>query len=112
MGTHWKMDIRGSGMAIPTPIRAATFTQYIQQQAPWEIELLTHIMMEDDAFTVAWKLSFGIRGVSNGFVWIKVLGAFGWALTNDQGNHVAEGMGPAPGATPNLYQSKAYGLLS
>ena len=96
----------------PSTVRAATFLDYIQQQSPWEQELLEHIDLSDDPFSVGWALSSGIRGVSDGSVWLKTWGAFGWILSDDQGSKKAEGMGPAPGARPNSYRSEAYGMLS
>ena len=67
----------------PGPVQAATFREYIEQQQPWEIEILTHIYTSVDPFSAALALSFGIRGVSDGSVWLKEMGAFGWMLSTD-----------------------------
>ena len=42
----------------------ATFDQYIEGLAEWEVELLTHIERFYDPYAVRLALSFGIRGVS------------------------------------------------
>ena len=68
-----------------------------------------------DPFSVSLALSHGgIRGISDGSVWMKKLGAlFGWTVSNDLGDRALEcTMGPAaPGANPNSYRSEAYGML-
>jgi hypothetical protein len=38
-------------------------------------------------------------------------GAFGWAISNDKGERVATGMGPASGASPDSFRAEAYGML-
>ena len=90
-----------------------TFDQFITASCePWETQLLQHIEMFQDPFAVSVALENGIQGVSDGSVWIKQLGAYGWALSSHTGDRLAEGMGPAPGASPNSFRSEAYGLLA
>ena len=89
-----------------------TFDHYIETLDDWEVNLLQHFELFADPFSVGLSLSQGIRAVSDGSVWIKRLGAFGWALSDMNGVRLAEGMGPAPGATPTSYRSEAYGMLA
>ena len=109
---QWQVLTRGKFATNPKPHFPATFEQYIDGLDPWEIELLTHQDLPTDPFSVSDALSHGVRGVSDGSVWTKSLGAFGWTMSTDTGQRAAEGMGPAPGANPNSYRSEAYGMLA
>ncbi|KAI2503536.1 hypothetical protein MHU86_10918 [Fragilaria crotonensis] len=93
-------------------VHAATFEQYVEDLEPWEYDLLSRTNLPTDPFSVGLALSQGVRGVSDGSVWLKQMGAFGWTLSTDLGERSAEGMGPAPGANPNSYRSEAYGMLA
>ena len=97
---------------ISRPVFPATFDQYVSNLAPWEAELLLHMALSTDAFTVSDALSHGVRGVSDGSVWLKQMGAYGWIVSTDLGERAVTGMGPAPGANPNSYRSEAYGMLA
>lgn len=97
---------------IHRTIFPATFDEYVSSLAPWETELLMHIEFSEDPFSVSDALSHGVRGVSDGSVWLKQTGAYGWAISTDIGERAVEGMGPAPGANPNSYRSEAYGMLA
>ena len=96
----WKVLTHGniSTLTLERPIFPSTFDQYIFQLEPWESQLLASVELPTDPFSVSLALSYGIRGVSDGSVWIKKLGSFGWTISNDVGQRAAEGMGPAPGA--------------
>lgn len=109
--TTWRVS-RASSIFIPKVVHPATFDQYVQTLAPWEAELLSHMDCSTDAFTISEALTHGLRGVSDGSVWLKQMGAYGWILSTDVGERAAEGMGPAPGATPTSYRSEAYGMLA
>ena len=107
--------IRGTSLYYtqPRPSPVTTFDQFIRAHCePWETQLLENIELFLDPFSVSIALERGIRGVSDGSVWIKRLGAFGWALSSDTGVRLAEGMGPAPGASSNSFRSEAYGMLA
>ncbi|KAI2493087.1 hypothetical protein MHU86_21471 [Fragilaria crotonensis] len=109
--TTWRVS-RASSLFIPKVVHPATFDHYVQTLAPWEAELLSHMDCSTDAFTISEALTHGLRGVSDGSVWLKQMGAYGWILSTDVGERAAEGMGPAPGATPTSYRSEAYGMLA
>ena len=110
---RWTIGRTCSYFQQPRTSPFTTFAQFITAHcAPWEVQLLEAIEMFLDPFAVSVALENGIRGVSDGSVWIKKLGAYGWALSSDTGERLAEGMGPAPGASPNSYRSEAYGMLA
>jgi hypothetical protein len=54
----------------------------------------------------------GFRSVSDGSEWFESQGSFGWTMSDNLGERVATGMGPARSRLPNLYHSEGYGLLS
>lgn len=110
----WRLKTPTSRIATTSrTVFPSTFDQYIRNLEPWETELLTHIDLPEDPFTISDALSHGVRGVSDGSVWLKQMGAYGWILSTDMGERAAEGMGPAPGANPNSrHWSEAYGMLT
>ncbi len=108
----WK-GIQTSSIIDSRPVpTAATFHQYIHTLSAWELELLDHVELELDPYTVCEALSHGIRAVSDGSDWDQIQGSFGWAMSNDIGERCAFGMGPARSAAPHAYRSESYGLLS
>ncbi|KAI2502879.1 hypothetical protein MHU86_11548 [Fragilaria crotonensis] len=109
---NWEVTARSTVMAPPRMVQIATFEQYIADLDSWEYDLLSRTTLSTDPFSIGLALSYGVRGVSDGSVWLKQMGAFGWTLSTDMGERTAEGMGPAPGATPNSYRSEAYGMLA
>lgn len=92
---------------------ATTFDQYVNSLEQWEAKLLSHMALSTDAFTVSHTLSHGIREVSDGSLWLKQMGAYGWIVsTEDLVKLAVTGMGPAPGANPpNSYRFEAYSDL-
>ena len=70
------------------------------------------VEVSDDIFRAGLAKSYGLRAVSDGSVWEEVNGAFGWALSTDQGERVAKGMGPARGVKIDSYRAEVYGMLS
>jgi exonuclease III len=104
---HSKMDAPNGNPPV-----VATFAQYVSQLPAWEAELLETIELAEDPFTVSDALSHGIRAVSDGSVWSDNQGAYGWIISNDRGERVARGMGPARGATVDSYRAEAYGMLT
>jgi hypothetical protein len=107
----WKIHHQSYILELHRPI-AGTFAQYIASLCPWETELLTHVEMTDDPFTVADALEHGVRAVSDGSDWYQIQGAFGWTMSTDLGERCAWCMGPARSASPHAYRSESYGLLS
>ena len=91
---------------------AATFAQFVSRLPAWEAELLEDIELAEDPFTVSDALSHSIRAVSNGSVWTKNQGAYGWIISTDRGDRVARGKGPARGATVDSYRAESYGMLT
>jgi hypothetical protein len=90
----------------------ATFSQYVASLPPWESELLSHVDLEADPYTIGVELSSGFRAVSDGSEWHQIQGSFGWAMSNDLSERCAFGMGPARSRAPHSYRSESYGMLS
>jgi hypothetical protein len=76
------------------------------------MELLQHVELEADPFSVAVALEHGVRGVSDGSDWHQIQCSFGWTMSTDIGERCACGMGPARSASPHAYRLDSYGLLS
>lgn len=74
----------------------------------WEMELLQHVGMSEDPFSLAVALEHGIRAVSSdGSDWNQIQ-----VMSTYLGERCACGMGPARSASPHAYRSESYGLLS
>ena len=112
LGTFHRAPLTARATFFSPRVISPTFDHYIGELDELEASLLQHIELLTDPFSVGLALSNGLRGVSDGSVWVKRLGAFGWALSDAQGVRLVEGMGPAPGATPTSYRSEAYGTLA
>ena len=111
-GNQWRLTYCGNRL-IPRPQSCAgTFKEFILELAPWESELLRMTDVSEDIFSTGLAISHGLRAVSDGSVWEETNGAFGWALSTDQGERVAKGMGPARGVKIDSYRAEAYGMLS
>ncbi len=90
----------------------STFEEYIPSLETWESDLLQHTELFMDPYSVSVTLSHGLRVVSDGSEKYGTQGAFGWALSDDRGERVATGMGPARGATASAFRAEAFGMLA
>jgi hypothetical protein len=98
--------------SILPPSSAATFDLYISTLETWESELLQHIQLNSDPYSVVHDLTPGFRAASDGSVQFQHNGSFGWIVSTRQGIRVATGMGPVRGRRPTPYRAEAYGLWS
>jgi exonuclease III len=110
----WAVHKPHSGPYIPpqVPPISATFEEYIQTLQPWEIDLLRHVRMSVDPYSVCEGLEHGFCAVSDGSVRYQTQGSFGWVLSASNGERVVTCMGPARGPRPSSYRAEGYGLLS
>jgi hypothetical protein len=76
------------------------------------MDLLKHTTLEFDPYTVADKISLGVRTVSDESKWDQTHGLFAWSMRNPGGLRCPSRMGPAHRSTPTLYRSESYGMLS
>ena len=97
---------------ILLPSETATFDLFVSTLDPWKVDLLQHINMHCDPYTLCHELTSGFRASSDGSVQNEHNGAFGWVLSTKQGVQVATGSGPARGRQPRSYRAEAYGLWS
>ena len=110
---HWRADPHTHPIqADHPPARAENFAAFIDTLEPWEIDVLRMTTSNVDPNALCVALSQGLRAASDGSVRFLTQGAFGWALSTDQGIQAATGMGPARGPHPSSYRAKGYGLLS
>jgi hypothetical protein len=108
------LEMRGTSKVVK-PAResiVASFDDFLGTLDPWEYNLLQYTELMADPYTVLEAISHGFRIVSDGSAWYGTLGAFGWAMSNDLGERVAVGMGPARGSVATAFRSEAYGMLS
>ena len=111
----WKLrDIPSPTLQPPyiPPSAAATFELFVTTLDPWEADLLSHVTLSVDPFSLCLELVPGFRAVSDGSVRVQQHGSFGWVLSTLSGERLAVGMGPARGRLPKSYRAEAYGLLS
>jgi hypothetical protein len=73
----WEIVHQSHLLEVNRPPAAGTFTQVIAGLPQWEIELLRHIEMTSDPFSVAVAVEHGLRAVSDGSDWDKIQGAYG-----------------------------------
>ena len=97
-------------LIVTTP--PTTFSQFVANLDDWETELLKHTCLFTDPRSIGVALDHGIRAVSDGSEWYRTQGSFGWAMSDDAGNRVATGTGPARSQTPYSYRSESYGMLA
>jgi exonuclease III len=110
---HWQVNpITHPIQIITPPARAETFAAFVDTLEPWEIDVLRMTTLNVDPNAICAALSHGLRAASDGSVRFLTQGAFGWALSTDQGIQAATGMGPARGPRPSSYRAEGYGLLS
>ena len=94
------------------PSATAAFDLFIATLEPWETELLQHVNLLVDPFSLCLELTPGFRAVSDGSVTTQLHGSIGWIVSSLSGNRLATGMGPARGRSPLSFRAEAYGLLS
>ena len=87
----WKIVQHSYILEVNPPPCAGTFAQFIASLPNWEMELLQHVELEADPFSVAVALEHGVRGVSDGSDWHQIQGSFGWTLSTDIGERCAYG---------------------
>ena len=100
---------------IPLPHRmpiTATFADFVDTLAPWEIDLLRHTTMHVDPYTLCDAMTPGVKGGSDGSVRYHTEGSFGWVISSEHGERVAQGKGPVRSPRPTSYRAEASGLLS
>ena len=70
-----------------------TFEQYLAELDEWEASLLQHVELFVDPFSMESSISYGLKAVSDGSVWIKRMGAFGWAISDAHGERLHQKVG-------------------
>lgn len=109
----WKVSYDGAYLYDVPSVPPATFDQYIARLPEWEEELLHHVELLFDPYTVATMLSSGVRTVCDGSEWDQqTQGSFRWSLSDTNGIRCATGIGPAHWSSPTSYRSESYGMLS
>lgn len=88
-----------------------SFYTYLQMLRPWEADLLQHVKLELDQAYLCFDLQLYFYAGTDGSVKLETMEAFGWMLSNLEGDRVASAMGPAQGAMMDLYRVKCTGML-
>ncbi|KAI2500300.1 hypothetical protein MHU86_14180 [Fragilaria crotonensis] len=57
---RWRVEMKARITSLPRSINPATFDQYIETLEPWEVELLSHVELSEDPFTIGVALSHGL----------------------------------------------------
>ena len=96
--------------ATITMTRTATFEAYLDTLDPWEIDILRHVTMDVDPFTLCLETQTNFRAVSDGSALPTGSASFGWILSTRQGERLATGMGPVRGMTVHSYRAEASGV--
>jgi hypothetical protein len=109
---RWSIVKRTALIRVHRQPTIATFKDYIHSLEAWEIDLLQHSELIADAFTICLELQDAFAAGSDGSEKFGTDGAFGWALSNMEGERAARGMGPSRGSVMNSYRSECSGLLA
>ena len=88
------------------------FQAYIHTLAPWEIDLLQFLQLQQDVFAIMNKMQSGFSAASDGSVLYHTNGSFGWILATNDGERLVQAYGPVRGYRPTSYWAEGYGLLS
>ena len=93
----------------PPPIYNPTTLTY---HPPWEAQLLERVIHLVPLGTIRQNVTIGnIIMCSDGSA-TPARGTFGFVVATNQGQRLARGNRPAPGAYPNSFRSEAYGVLA
>ena len=107
-GTHWSLKPQDT-----YPLSAAaTFNTFIESLPAWEKDILQHITMFVDPFTVSVETQRGFRAVSDGSANPPFQASYGWMMSTRSGERAVQGMGPVRGRVLHSYRAEATGLLS
>ena len=109
---RWTQVAQSYIISPPRAASTATFEDFVASLDPWESDLLQNTELFSDPYSVALCVSHGVRVVSDGSERFGTHGAFGWAMSDDRGERVATGMGPARGALASVNRSEAFGMLA
>lgn len=107
---------QGPYPSLPTP-SPSTFQQFVETLPEWEWQLLRHVYLQVDPFTLTdiWKddhqAQHSILIASDGSA-PDFTGSFGWTCKSAGGNSLALNYGPAPGFRTSSYRAEAHGILS
>ncbi len=82
---------------IIPPSATATFNLFITTLSPWEINLLRHVTLVVNPFSLCLELTPGFRAASDRSIKNRTHGSFGWVISSLDGQRLAYGMGPAGG---------------
>ena len=80
---------------IITMAATATFEAYIDTLDPWKIDILSHVTMDVDPFTLCLEAQTNLRAVSDGSTLPTGSASFGWILSTQQGKRLPERDGPS-----------------
>lgn len=111
--SRWKWT-KATYILIPgIPTVGTFFCEFVETLPEWERELLVHTKLASDAYVMGVALEHGLRAVSDGSKWFPTqAGSFGWILSSDVGERLANGMDPARSSRPNSFRSEGYGMLT
>jgi hypothetical protein len=98
---RWRISLPTHSTVSPPPTitmsATATFDAFVDTLEPWERDLLSHLTLELDPFSICLDTHRKFRAVSDGSVLSSGNASYGWILSTQRGDRVAEGMGPARG---------------
>jgi hypothetical protein len=109
----WRLIHATRVVTIEQDIRpSATFEDFLNALDVWEYDLLRHTVLSIDPFTVSSQHDIGFTAGSDGSEKYGTDGAFGWALSTNDGVRTAWGMGPSRGLRMDSYRAECSGMLS
>jgi hypothetical protein len=110
----WEVTLWTQVRRLVTHSRNATntFAEYVQTLDAWEVDILRHTQVYADPMLISLELTFHFVAGSDGSEKYGTNGAFGWMVSNLDGERLASGMGPARGCRMDSYRAESCGMLS
>ena len=110
----WEVTLWTQVRRLVTHSRNATntFAEYVQTLDAWEVDILRHTQVYADPMLISLELTFHFVAGSDGSEKYGTNGAFGWMVSDLEGERLASGMGPARGCRMDSYRAESCGMLS
>ena len=108
----WRILSITNNITTPRNYISATFFEYGHTLEAWEVNLLRHTELIADAYTISLELQLAFVTGSDGSAKFGTDGAFGWMMSNLEGERAASGMGPVRGINIDSYRAECSGMLA
>ena len=93
-GQSWRMSNPTVCVVPPCTPSYDSFSSYVHTLTPWESDLLQHVVLDLDPAYISFDLQLYFYAGTDGSVIHETKGAFGWMLSNTEGQRLPSGFLP------------------